>query len=441
MNERELVSTAFNPAISVIVPTLNEAGNMEQLMQRIHQPLQDANIKHEILVVDDHSTDDTIKMAHNAPSDYCVRVVTKHGRPGKAYSLLEGFDAASHDIVAMIDADLQYPPEAIKPMYDRLRDEQADLVVTERVDQETPFLRQISTRIFNLIFARLLFGVKYDTQSGLKLFRKSILRNYRLNPSPWSFDLEFIVRALENKDRIINHKIAFAERFAGEAKVNLISDTWELVVASLRLKRDSTLKRFNFTLKSLFRVSKRSIAVLAGFLCLLFALNGVHQAPADGLSLGQVIQYVSKGGNQKKTNTPTLPTTPIVTKPVTATPAAANTTAPTTATTTSTPVATTPATATTTTAPNTTATTTKKATVTIPKATQATATGAQSTNYYGTSPLSASKRSLLQRVTHTSLIVGAVLLLLATLAQIGRLAWRRLKRPTATARAIEVRSL
>ncbi len=83
-----------------------------------------------------------------------------------------GFDIAKHDIICMIDADLQYPPEAILPMYHLLTTNDVDVVLAEREDHETSALRRLSSRVFNFAFTRLLFGFDYDSQSGLKLFKK-----------------------------------------------------------------------------------------------------------------------------------------------------------------------------------------------------------------------------------------------------------------------------
>jgi hypothetical protein len=447
-------------AISIIVPTLNEAGNMALLMRRIHQPLAAAHIPHEILIVDDHSTDDTIKLAHEAPASYCVRVITKAGKPGKSYSLLEGFAAASNDIVAMIDADLQYPPEEIKPMYDRLRTEKADLIITERAYEHLSPLRKLSTTIFNFIFARILFGIKYDTQSGLKMFHKSILKKYTLNPSPWSFDLEFIVRAIENHHIIINHKIPFYERYAEKAKVHLFSDTFEMISASLRLKHNSSIKRTGLSMQSL----KRTAAVIGGFMILSSVFTTAQPATASALSisklsLNEIIKNIKSitGSSTKPSpatnsaaNAPTttntssqdmsvvLPATPVtspITIPSTTTPT--TTTSPSSGsstTTTNTPITTSSSTTTSTYVPSTatTSASASKSTTTgsspTTKATQATADGTpKPDSFYGTSPLTAIRRVDMERAAGASFGAGLIVSILAIFIYFTQTTHRRIK--------------
>jgi glycosyltransferase involved in cell wall biosynthesis len=107
-------------SISIIVPTLNEAENLPLLFRRIDKALTKAAIPYEIIVVDDRSSDTTFEVASAAARSYNVTVVTKEGKRGKAFSLLQGFALAQYQIVCMIDADLQYPPEAIVLMWSSL---------------------------------------------------------------------------------------------------------------------------------------------------------------------------------------------------------------------------------------------------------------------------------------------------------------------------------
>jgi len=241
--QTKLQTSQTKKGLSVIVPTLNEAGNIKRLLLRLNRPLKQANIPYEVIIVDDHSSDDTVKIAQDLSSQYPVKTQLKQGKRGKAYSLLEGFDHAKNDLVAMIDADLQYPPEEIATMYNLLEKTDADVVVTNRESHKTNPLRQLSTKVYNLLFARLLFGIGYDTQSGLKLFKKRILSNFEMTPSPWTFDLEFLVRALENRFKIVNLNVSFYERTSGVTKIKLLSATTEMVLASLRLRWNTSMYR------------------------------------------------------------------------------------------------------------------------------------------------------------------------------------------------------
>src|ERR1700722_16975101 len=103
-------------SISIIIPTLNESGNIGRLIERIDTVLSYQHISYEIIVVDDHSTDTTRAVVKRLSGRFPVILKTKQGNPGKAQSLIEGFTYAKYDIVCMIDADLQYDPEVIPSM-------------------------------------------------------------------------------------------------------------------------------------------------------------------------------------------------------------------------------------------------------------------------------------------------------------------------------------
>jgi glycosyltransferase involved in cell wall biosynthesis len=273
-----------NEAISVIVPTLNEAQNLPLLFRRINDSLVKHNIAYEIIVIDDNSADNTLLIAQKYKDKFHVRAITKKGKPGKAYSLIEGFALAHNGIICMIDADLQYPPEEIPVMYKKMHNLGVDIVITERNDLQTSFIRKLSSKIFNIIFARLLFGINYDTQSGLKLLNKSVINTIEISPSPWSFDLEFIIRSIEAGFKIASHQITFSKRYKGQPKISMLRASIELSVASIKLRRATSLKTF----KERYEINNEYIksAVTLFVLCAVasLSLNSLNVTKASALA-------------------------------------------------------------------------------------------------------------------------------------------------------------
>jgi dolichol-phosphate mannosyltransferase len=231
--------------VTIVTPTLNEVGSLNQLIIRIDRAMKQIGSLYEIIVVDDHSTDGTVALAHSLSQAYPIRFLTKQGEKGKAQSLLEGFAAAKYDIIAMIDADLQYPPEALVPMVNRLNNSMIDVVLSRRQVNETTAFRKLSSFTYNLVFARLIHGLAYDTQSGLKVFRRRLLANLSLKPTPWSFDLEFIVRTRQQGAVIVEESIVFASREHDAPKINFATAVVELAKASLVLKLTLIKERTN----------------------------------------------------------------------------------------------------------------------------------------------------------------------------------------------------
>ena len=246
-------------AISIVVPTLNETENIPVLLSRIAATFKGSSIRYEVIFVDDISSDGTIEVIQSLTSKYPISLYAKIGTRGKAYSLLQGFAHAKYNVICMIDADLQYPPEAILPMYQLMESSESDVILTERMDDsDTSKLRQFSSKVFNLVFTQLLFGFKYDSQSGLKIFRKQVIQKVMLDPTPWSFDLEFIVRSLENNYKILSYQIPFSKRLNGEAKVQVLKVTYELARASLKLRNNSSQPKIRRAYQKNLRLAERA---------------------------------------------------------------------------------------------------------------------------------------------------------------------------------------
>lgn len=226
-------------SISVIIPTYNEAENITQLIIRLHTSLTKAGYTYEIIVVDDHSTDKTRHAVKELAKKLPITLYTKVGSRGKAFSLIEGFQKAKYDNLAFIDADLQYPPEAISKMADML--DTADIVVANRKSYKDNIIRKTMSRTFRLGFGRLLFGINYDIQSGLKVFKKEVVKSLNITPSSqWTFDLEFLYKARHAGFTIASHDITFSKRLKGHSAVNIVKSSLEIGVNALRVKGRGT---------------------------------------------------------------------------------------------------------------------------------------------------------------------------------------------------------
>ncbi|MEK7570827.1 MAG: glycosyltransferase [Patescibacteria group bacterium] len=214
--------------ISVVVPTYNEEENIEQLIARIDAALTAKNITYEVIVVDDNSTDKTQQVIKSLQKNYPVKLFIKKSEKGKATSLLEGFSYASFELICMIDADLQYPPESIPEMVQRMH--KADIVVGKRIYSHSSPLRSFFSRGFSFFFVRLLNGIQVDSQSGLKVFKKHIIERISpyLAPTSWTFDLDFLKKSLDAGYVIDSIDMPFEKRHAGKSKLNVVKASFEI---------------------------------------------------------------------------------------------------------------------------------------------------------------------------------------------------------------------
>lgn len=143
---------AARPELSVIVPAFNEGPNVDELVERLIPVLEELVASFEILFVDDGSTDDTPdRLRRLAQRDRRIRAIRFSRNFGKEIGLAAGLDHVRGDAVAIIDADLQHPPEILKEFITRWR-EGYEMVYGQRVDRSTdgPLRRWMTERFYHL---------------------------------------------------------------------------------------------------------------------------------------------------------------------------------------------------------------------------------------------------------------------------------------------------
>ncbi len=117
--------------LSIILPTFNERGNVEPILEHLHQALGD--IPHEVIFVDDDSRDGTADLVRSiALRDPRVRIIHRVNRRGLSSACLEGMMSSASPYLAVMDADLQHDERILPQMLQRLKDENLDIVVGSR---------------------------------------------------------------------------------------------------------------------------------------------------------------------------------------------------------------------------------------------------------------------------------------------------------------------
>src|SRR6266700_3905388 len=144
----------LTPRVSVVIPCLNEAENIEECVDRAFDALAAHRIPGEVIVVDNGSEDESAELARGAGA-----TVIDEPRRGYGSAYLAGFEAARGDYIVMIDADLTYDFEEI-PRFIRELDTGAELVMGNRMQAVQPGAMSMLSRIGNPLlsgFLNLLF--------------------------------------------------------------------------------------------------------------------------------------------------------------------------------------------------------------------------------------------------------------------------------------------
>jgi glycosyltransferase involved in cell wall biosynthesis len=142
-----------NTQISVVIPIYNEEELIEKLFQRSIAGLEGITNDFEIICVDDGSTDKSLSKliaCHNKDSRFKVLVLSRNFGHQAAYT--GGLSFARGDYIAMMDGDLQDPPELLGEMYGKLINSNCDIVYARRIERKERILKNLFIRVFHLVF-------------------------------------------------------------------------------------------------------------------------------------------------------------------------------------------------------------------------------------------------------------------------------------------------
>lgn len=223
------VLTPDNPGrvtqLSLVLPTLNEARNIEAMIAGVTAVLEHSKIPYELIVVDDDSRDGTWRLAlAMAASLPRLRVIRRIRERGLASAVIRGWQASSGDVLGVIDADLQHPPDVIPSLWDRI-ESGADLAVASRRVRgggvsEWSWRRRLISRTAEVIGTIMLPEVMTrlaDPLSGYLLVRRSALIGVPLQPRGYKVLIEILARAKITNIAEVGY--IFRERTGNESKV------------------------------------------------------------------------------------------------------------------------------------------------------------------------------------------------------------------------------
>ena len=161
-------------AVSIVIPAFNEAMTIQAVLAELRELLQQIAIKVEYIIVDDGSTDATAQQAAATGA----RVLQHRSNRGYGASLKTGIAAASHDIIAIIDADGTYPARYLTDLLAEL--EHADMAVGARIGSNIhiPLVRRPAKWVLQRLANYVTHARIPDLNSGLRVFRRDVVMQY-----------------------------------------------------------------------------------------------------------------------------------------------------------------------------------------------------------------------------------------------------------------------
>jgi glycosyltransferase involved in cell wall biosynthesis len=252
------------PAFSIVIPVYNEEESLEELVVTVEATLQPLGRSYEIVLVDDGSTDGTLdRLKQLSQTRQHLRVFSFRRNLGKSRALMCGFQMATGDYILTMDADLQDDPSNLQPMFEHMMSQRADIVSGWRKDRQDNALKVASSKIFNRLVIRLLFGFSFeDMNSGLKLYKADVARELRLYGGMHRF-IPLIASALGY--RVVEFAVKHKERKYGASKypsAKILTEIPDLLTVFFLIK---------YTTKPLHFFGRiGSVLFAVGFACLAY---------------------------------------------------------------------------------------------------------------------------------------------------------------------------
>lgn len=213
--------------VTIIIPAYNEERTVAEVLKKVNS-LSLGDLKKEIIVIDDGSTDQTFNKIRSVAKDIPSLYPIRHKKnKGKGAAVVSGIKKATGDIIVIQDADLEYNPEDIPRLIKPILDNKAMVVYGTRLKTKpvffgknrTPHLHHFfGNKLLSLITSILYGSSISDMETGYKAMKQEVLSGIRLHARSFDFEPEITAKILKKKIRIYEIPIKTRPRSYQEGK-------------------------------------------------------------------------------------------------------------------------------------------------------------------------------------------------------------------------------
>ena len=237
--------------VSVVIPTLNEAGNILEAVTTIEKDLA---YPKEIIVVDSNSTDGTIEIVKDI--SFCRLIIEP--RLGYGTALRTGMRNAKGNIIVMVDGDGTYEVKHINRMLDRMIQTDADMVLATRMydpKKAMGLMNFVGNKVITFFFDFFYSQFLSDTQSGFRAISHEAIDNVKLNEGDMAYATEMLIQFAKKGYSMVEVPTTYKARKYGKTKLKKVKSGIEIFSTIFRglLDADSIRKNEEFWQKNRFK--------------------------------------------------------------------------------------------------------------------------------------------------------------------------------------------
>jgi dolichol-phosphate mannosyltransferase len=220
---RQLDVKTKTPTLSVIIPCYNEMATLPRCVASVMSIAHD-NLALEIIIVDDHSTDESLSIARKLAAQHpAIRVLEHERNKGKGAALRSGIAEATGDFIAVQDADLEYDPQDLLRLLQPLLREKADVVIGSRflssgAHRVLYFWHSVGNKFLTLLSNMLTDINLTDMECCYKVFRKEVLKDIVIEENRFGFEPEIVAKISNKRLRVYEMSVSYDGRTYAEGK-------------------------------------------------------------------------------------------------------------------------------------------------------------------------------------------------------------------------------